>query len=84
MNQTKKIKQFMQSEGITQTALADAYGVSPQAMSQFLNGIRPIPDLGKLVAALSSCVDGYVAVDIEYNARNGTLNQDEFHIRKGQ
>jgi len=83
-NQRQAIKEFCKAEGITNTALAAAYGVSDSAMSQFLNGGRPIPDMGKLVAALSSLVDGYVAVDVEYNARDGEITQNGFHIRKGQ
>jgi len=82
-NQRQAIKEFCKAEGITNTTLADAYGVTDGAMSQFLNGKRPIPDLAKLVAALSCLVDGYVSVETEIRARDGKISENGFWIAKG-
>lgn len=73
----QQIRAILASTGTTQTALAAAYGCRDGAMSQFLSGKRPIPDLPRMVRALSQVTGGIVHVEVEILARDGELRHNE-------
>ncbi len=73
----QQIRQILASTCTTQTALAAAYGCRAGAMSQFLSGRRPIPDLPRMAAALSKVTGGVVHVEVEILARDGELRHNE-------
>lgn len=69
--ETQAIRDFCQVHGIPQPALARAYGCSQPAISQFLSGKRPIPDLARMIAALSEVLDRKVQYGFTVTAEPG-------------
>lgn len=67
------IRDFVQAHGIPQPALARAYGCSQPAISQFLSGKRPIPDIARMVAAISKVMGGVVRLEVELLCRDGEI-----------
>lgn len=71
--EAEAVSRFLKDHGITQAKLAGEYGCSPASMSQFLSGVRPIPDMGRIVAALSACTGEDVHLEIHAVGFGGDL-----------
>lgn len=67
---------------VTQAAIARAYRCGSGPMSQFLKGVRPIPDLPRLLAAISACLPPGWSVHMgrKFTAAGGEILDDSLHI----
>lgn len=74
------IRDFIQTYNIRQADIASAYGCSCSAVSQFLSGNRPIPDIARFIAALSKVLGGVVRFEVELLTRDGEVKDYFVHI----